>query len=58
MRRRTALPLLLIPCLLGTAQLRAEPPKELRSFIEKHCVDCHDSDDAKADSISANCPPI
>jgi len=47
MRRRTALPLLLIPCLLGTAQLRAEPPRELRPFIEKHCVDCHDSDDAK-----------
>jgi len=47
MRSRTALPLLLIPWLLGTAQLRAEPPRELRPFIEKHCVDCHDSDDAK-----------
>ena len=47
MRRRTALPLLLIPCLLGTVQLRAEPPRELRPFIEKHCVDCHDSDNAK-----------
>jgi hypothetical protein len=47
MRRRTALPLLLIPCLLGTVQLRAEPPRELRPFIEKHCVDCHDSESAK-----------
>ena len=47
MRRRTALPLLLIPCLLGTALLYAEPPKELRPFIEKHCADCHDADDAK-----------
>ena len=47
MRRRTALPLLLIPCLLGTALLCAEPPKELRPFIEKHCVDCHDADEAK-----------
>jgi hypothetical protein len=47
MRRRTALPLLLIPCLLGTALLFAEPPKELLPFIEKHCVDCHDADAAK-----------
>jgi hypothetical protein len=47
MRRRTALPLLIIPCLLGTAQLRAEPPRELRPFIEKHCVDCHDAESAK-----------
>ena len=47
MRRRTALPLLLIPCLLGTVQLRAEPPRELRPFIEKHCADCHDSESAK-----------
>ena len=27
--------------------LCAETPKELRPFIEKHCVDCHDADDAK-----------
>ena len=47
MRRRTALPLLLVPCLLGTVQLQAEPPRELRPFIEKHCVDCHDSESAK-----------
>ena len=47
MRRRTALPLLLVPCLLGTVQLRAEPPRELRPFIEKHCTDCHDSESAK-----------
>jgi hypothetical protein len=47
MRRRTALPLLLIPCLLGSGLLCAETPKELRPFIEKHCVDCHDSDEAK-----------
>ena len=47
MRRRTALPLLLIPWLLGTAKLYAEPPRELRPFIEKHCVDCHDSESAK-----------
>jgi len=47
MRCRTALPLLLIPCLLGTALLFAEPPRELRPFIEKHCVDCHDSESAK-----------
>ena len=47
MRRRTALPRLLIPCLLGSALLCAETPEQLRPFIEKHCVDCHDADDAK-----------
>jgi hypothetical protein len=47
MRRRTALPRLLIPCLLGTALLYAEAPRELAPFIEKHCADCHDADDAK-----------
>jgi hypothetical protein len=33
--------------LLGTVQLSAEPPRELRPFIEKHCADCHDSESAK-----------
>jgi hypothetical protein len=47
MRRRTALPRLLIPCLLGTALLYAEAPRELRPFLEKHCVDCHDAENAK-----------
>jgi hypothetical protein len=47
MRRRTALPRLLTPCLLGSALLCAETPEQLRPFIEKHCVDCHDADDAK-----------
>ena len=47
MRRRTALPRLLILCLLGSGPLCAETPKELRPFIEKHCVDCHDADEAK-----------
>jgi hypothetical protein len=47
MRRRTALPRLLIPCLLGSALLCAATPEQLRPFIEKHCVDCHDADDAK-----------
>ncbi len=27
--------------------LCGEPPKELRPFIEKYCVDCHDADEAK-----------
>lgn len=47
MRHRTALPRLLFPWLLGTALLCAESPKELRPFIEKHCVDCHDAESAK-----------
>ena len=47
MRRRTALPRLLIPCLLGSALLCAATPEQLRPFIEKHCVDCHDAEDAK-----------
>lgn len=47
MRLRTALLRLSLPWLLGTALLCAEPPKELRPFIEKHCADCHDAENAK-----------
>lgn len=47
MRRSSALPRLIFPWLLGTTLLCAEPPKDLRPFIEKHCVDCHDAENAK-----------
>ena len=47
MRRSSALPRLIFPWLLGTVLLCAETPKNLRPFIEKHCVDCHDAEDAK-----------
>ena len=47
MRRSSALPRLIFPWLLGTVLLCAETPKDLRPFIEKHCVDCHDADEAK-----------
>ncbi len=47
MRRSSALPRLIFPWLLGTVLLCAETPKDLRPFIEKHCVDCHDAEDAK-----------
>jgi hypothetical protein len=47
MRRRTALSCLFLPCLLGPGVARAEPPRELAPFIEKHCIDCHDADSAK-----------
>ncbi|MFZ9991735.1 MAG: DUF1587 domain-containing protein, partial [Opitutales bacterium] len=47
MRRRTALTCLLLPCLLGSGLVRAEPPRELAPFMEKHCIDCHDADSAK-----------
>lgn len=47
MRRSSALPRLIFPWLLGTILLCAETPKDLRPFIEKHCFDCHDAEDAK-----------
>jgi hypothetical protein len=47
MRRSSALPRLIFPWLLGTVLLCAETPKDLRPFIDKHCVDCHDAEDAK-----------
>ena len=47
MRRSFALPRSLLPALLGVTILCAEPPKELKPFLQKHCNDCHDAESNK-----------
>ena len=47
MRRSFTLPRFLLPALLGVTILCAEPPKELKPFLQKHCNDCHDAESNK-----------